>query len=102
MAGDGTDASGMAALLLPVGVNLYALGMRFVREVVRAPQVTRIPLAPAMVHGLFNLRGEIVPLLDTAGVTGLGRLPDWSYAAVVETAHGPAGLAASALPEPVV
>ena len=75
--------------------------MDAVREVVQAPLLTRLPTAPALILGLFNLRGEIVPLLDTAALMGLGRLPDWSFVAVVRSSLGPAGLAATALPEPV-
>lgn len=75
--------------------------MDAVREVVRAPLVTRLPTAPAPVLGLFNLRGEIVPLLDTPAMIGLSRIPAWSFVAVVRSGIGSAGLAATALPEPV-
>jgi purine-binding chemotaxis protein CheW len=71
------------------------------REVVRAPRLTRLPTAPGLVLGLFNLRGEIVPLLDTPALLGLSRLPSWSHVAVVRSSLGPAGLTATALPEPV-
>jgi len=46
------------ALLLPVGDDLYALPMAWVREVVAAPQLTRLVTAPSVVLGLFNLRGQ--------------------------------------------
>jgi purine-binding chemotaxis protein CheW len=56
-------------------------------------------MSPAAVLGLFNLRGEIVPLFDSAALIGLGRLSAWPFAAVVQTLLGPAGLGASDLPE---
>jgi purine-binding chemotaxis protein CheW len=90
----------LRVLLVPVGLDLYAVPMDGVREVVRAPLLTKLPTAPALVLGLFNLRGEIVPLLDTPALMGLSRIPDWSFVAVVRSSLGPAGLAASALPEP--
>ena len=34
------------------------------------PIVTRIPLAPAFLMGVFNLRGTIVPLMDIAFTEG--------------------------------
>jgi purine-binding chemotaxis protein CheW len=89
----------LRVLLVPVGPDLYAVPMDGVREVVRAPLLTRLPTAPALILGLFNLRGEIVPLLDTPALMGLSRLPGWSFAAVVRSSLGPAGLAATALPE---
>jgi purine-binding chemotaxis protein CheW len=35
-----------------------------VQEVMRCPAVTRVPTAPPVVHGLVNLRGQIVTALD--------------------------------------
>ncbi len=35
-----------------------------VQEVIRSPQVTRVPLAAPDVVGLVNLRGEIAPVID--------------------------------------
>jgi purine-binding chemotaxis protein CheW len=41
-----------------------------VEEVVEWPLVTQIPLAPAYLMGIFNLRGAIVPLVDIALTEG--------------------------------
>ena len=35
-----------------------------VQEVIRYQEMTRVPLAPAVVHGLINLRGQIVTAID--------------------------------------
>ncbi len=35
-----------------------------VQEVLREQRLTRVPLAPEVVEGLINLRGQIVPALD--------------------------------------
>jgi purine-binding chemotaxis protein CheW len=35
-----------------------------VQEVIRYQEMTRVPLAPAMVEGLINLRGQIVTAID--------------------------------------
>jgi purine-binding chemotaxis protein CheW len=35
-----------------------------VQEVLRPQQMTRVPLAPVMIEGLINLRGQIVTALD--------------------------------------
>jgi chemotaxis signal transduction protein len=61
--------------------------------------VTPVPAAPATVRGLCNVRGQIVPLLDTAVLLGLGRMSAVPFAAVVQTADGPAGLATTGVPE---
>ena len=45
-----------------------------------------------MILGLFNLRGEIVPLLDTAVLLGIGRTESVVFAVVLHTHQGPVGL----------
>jgi purine-binding chemotaxis protein CheW len=35
-----------------------------VQEVIRYQEMTRVPLAPAMIRGLINLRGQIVTAVD--------------------------------------
>ena len=63
----------METVLLPVGDELYAVPMESVREVVADPPITTLATAPPLVFGLFNLRGQIVPLFDTAALsTGRG------------------------------
>ena len=91
--------SSLRALLIPLGLDLYAVPMESVREVMASPLLCSLPTAPAAVLGLFNLRGEIVPLFDTAALLGVGRLSAWPFVAVVETPLGPAGLGGDALPE---
>jgi purine-binding chemotaxis protein CheW len=92
----------MRVLLVPVGPDLYAVPMESVREVVAAPRLCSVPTAPTTLLGLFNLRGEILPLLDTASLIGLGRLEDCPFGAVIRTPLGSAGLGASGWPESVL
>jgi len=94
--------SDVPALLLPVDGDLYALPLDWAHEVVAAPSVTPLVTAPAVVLGLFNLRGQIVPLLDTSALLGTGRLETTEYVVVVDLAQGLAGLATSGLPRRVV
>lgn len=89
----------MEAVLLPVGADWYALDVQSVREVVAQPVVTAVPAAPQALLGLFNLRGEIVPLFETATLLGLRPRPIGPFAAIVQTVMGPAGLSLSDVPE---
>ena len=91
----------MRALILPVGADWYAIEMARAREVVASPRLAHVPTAPSTLLGVLNLRGEIVPLFDTAALLGLGRVPTPSHAIIVETSLGLAGLVASAIPESV-
>lgn len=42
----------------------FGVEVRKVQEVIRYQEMTRVPLAPAMVQGLINLRGQIVTAID--------------------------------------
>jgi purine-binding chemotaxis protein CheW len=42
----------------------FGVEVRQVQEVIRYQPMTRVPLAPRVVHGLINLRGQIVTAVD--------------------------------------
>jgi purine-binding chemotaxis protein CheW len=48
------------------GRERYCLSVLEVEEVVSRFVLTRVPLAPPFLMGIFNLRGVIVPVLDIA------------------------------------
>jgi purine-binding chemotaxis protein CheW len=52
------------------GRERFCFSVLEVEEVVDWPIVTRIPLTPAFLMGVFNLRGTIVPLIDIAFTEG--------------------------------
>ena len=91
----------MEALLIPVGDELHAVELPLVREVVKAPVHAPVPGAPAWVLGLANLRGQIVPVFDTAQALGDEPLAAHSHVAVVDTPKGIVAIAASRMPGPV-
>jgi chemotaxis signal transduction protein len=86
------------ALALPIGADWYAVEAGRVREVVTAPALTPLPNDLGATLGLFNLRGEIVPLFDTGRLLGISLAGAGGYAVVVETVLGPAGLVTTGLP----
>jgi purine-binding chemotaxis protein CheW len=59
------------------GRERFCLSVLEIEEVVDWPKVTRIPLGPPHLLGVFNLRGTIVPLIDIAFTEGRrpGTLP---------------------------
>jgi chemotaxis signal transduction protein len=52
------------------GRERFCLPVLDVEEVLDWPLLTKLPLAPAYVLGIFNLRGAIVPLIDIALTEG--------------------------------
>jgi purine-binding chemotaxis protein CheW len=88
----------MQALLLPLAGDWYALELATVREVVPSPVLRHLPRAPAAVLGVLNLRGDVVPVLDTARLLGQGSSTRVEHVVVVDSELGAAGLAVDALP----
>src|SRR5205807_9059721 len=52
------------------GRERFCLPVLDVEEVLDWPLVTKLPLSPAYLQGIFNLRGVIVPLIDIAITEG--------------------------------
>ncbi len=51
--------------------QLFGVDALAVQEIIRAQEMTRVPLAPAAVRGLINLRGQIVTAIDLRRRLGL-------------------------------
>jgi chemotaxis signal transduction protein len=58
-----------------LGAECFGLDVSLVGEVVNVDAVLPVPLAPAPLLGLFNLRGTAVALVDLAQVLALGGAP---------------------------
>jgi purine-binding chemotaxis protein CheW len=69
-------------LMFNLGGETYGVGIHAIREIIEYPGVTAIPLAPRFMHGVINLRGAVVPVLD------LSVRFDRTCIVVVEVAQG--------------
>jgi purine-binding chemotaxis protein CheW len=83
-------------LLFACGARWYAVPAPLAAEVVTFPELTRVPGAPVHLLGVFDHRGEVVPVVD------LGQLVDGApqpsqRAVLVRVARGVVGLTASAV-----
>lgn len=56
--------------------DLYGVDAREVQEVIRYQTMTEVPLAPAEVSGLINLRGQVVVAIDLRERLGLPPRPE--------------------------
>src|SRR5262249_41014962 len=54
-----------------LGDERYGVETRHVREVLRVKDYTPLPGTPAFLLGVFNLRGQIVPLIDLRTFFGI-------------------------------
>lgn len=60
-----------AYLTFALGAEKFAILVEHVQEIVEFGQVTKVPNAPAYMLGIINLRGRVLPLLDTKLKLGL-------------------------------
>src|SRR5262245_9167457 len=60
-----------AYLTFALGAEKFAIPVDHVQEVVEFGQVTKVPNAPGYMLGIINLRGRVLPLLDTKLKLGL-------------------------------
>ncbi len=51
----------------------FAIGIRSIKEIIEYGQLTEVPMMPALVRGVINLRGAVVPVVDLA--VRFGRAP---------------------------
>jgi purine-binding chemotaxis protein CheW len=47
-----------------LGEELYGINIMDVKEIVRVQEIRSIPNAPPYVEGIFNLRSEIIPIIN--------------------------------------
>ncbi len=76
MKSDRMDTNTVVQVLrFDVGTLRCAVPLANVREVQRAVAITALPGAPAVVKGVIDVRGEVLPVIDPAIRLGLPRRP---------------------------
>jgi len=50
--------------------EMYAVGILNIKEIIEYGSLTEIPMMPAFIRGVINLRGSVVPVIDLAARFG--------------------------------
>lgn len=58
-------------IVIRLGAEQYGIDIRYIDNIVRMQQITRVPKMPDYLKGVINLRGEIVPVLSLRLKMGL-------------------------------
>jgi purine-binding chemotaxis protein CheW len=53
-------------LTFVLGTETYAIGILQIKEIIEFSGLTSVPMMPACIRGVINLRGAVVPVLDLA------------------------------------
>ena len=77
------DTSVVNLACFEVKGQAYALEVAHVREIVRVQRPTPLPNAPALIEGVIDLRGAVIPVLDLSRVLGRGTADDGLHARIV-------------------
>lgn len=79
------DASG--ELIQLVSFNLdkeeYGVDVLKVREIIRLPNITRVPNTPHYVEGVINLRGKVIPIMSMRKKFGLDNVDNDKFTRIM-------------------
>jgi purine-binding chemotaxis protein CheW len=63
-------------VIFRLGAEEFGVPIMCVQEIVRVPEtLTRVPMTPAFVEGVINLRGTVLPVIDQRSRLGLAAVP---------------------------
>ena len=65
-----TAGSPAQYLTFQLGGEMFAVGILNVKEIIEYGHLTEIPMMPAFIRGVINLRGAVVPVIDLAARFG--------------------------------
>jgi purine-binding chemotaxis protein CheW len=57
-------------LTFVLGGEMFAIGILSIKEIIEFHGVTTVPMMPACIRGVINLRGAVVPVMDLAARFG--------------------------------
>ena len=77
-------------LTFALGDEMFAIDIRGIKEIIEYGGLTTVPMMPAFIRGVINLRGAVVPVVDLAVKLGMApaTLTRWSCIVVVEVKLG--------------
>jgi purine-binding chemotaxis protein CheW len=57
-------------LTFALGAEMFAIGILHIKEIIEYGQLTTVPMMPAFVRGVINLRGAVVSVVDLSSRFG--------------------------------
>jgi len=69
-ADSGTQAEQKQYLTFLLGGEMFAIGILGIKEIIEYAGLTEVPMMPACIRGVINLRGAVVPVMDLSSRFG--------------------------------
>jgi len=63
-------------LTFRLGDEIFAASVAKVLEILELSKITKVPRSPGFMRGVINLRGNVLPVIDTRSKFGLEKTPD--------------------------
>ena len=84
-----------------LGEEEFGLDIMKVQEIIKVPEITRVPQAPDFVEGVINLRGDVLPVINSRKRFGLEEVEkeDSTRIMVVNLAGASTGLVVDSVSE---
>ena len=77
-------------IVIKIDDEQYGINIKFIDNIVRMQQITRVPKVDAFLKGVINIRGEIVPVMSVRMKMGLSEdvITDASRIIILKTEAG--------------
>ncbi|MDE6746931.1 MAG: chemotaxis protein CheW, partial [Oscillospiraceae bacterium] len=70
-----TAAEGIEVLSFSIGDVIYAVNIKYVKEIINIDQITVVPKIPSYIKGVINIRGKVVPVISVRNRFGMEEIP---------------------------
>ncbi|WP_025209498.1 chemotaxis protein [Hippea sp. KM1] len=65
--------------------GIYGINIAKVKEIIKYPNLIKIPTKDSLIEGIYNLRGEVIPIVSLAKWLGINEPPDIKTRKVIIT-----------------
>ena len=92
--GAAEDGSVVQLVSFMIDESEYAVDILVVNEILRFPEITRLPNTPHFIRGVINLRGNVIPVVDVRARFGFakGSITDLTRVIVIDAKGKQIGL----------
>lgn len=78
--------------IVVVGEEHFGIPAHFLREIIPAPAIARLPAMPDWIRGISQIRGELICVVDTAALFEIETVRQQEFLVIVDGEEGPLGL----------
>ena len=68
-------AEDIEVLSFSIGDVIYAINIKYVKEIIAVEQITVVPKIPSYIKGVINIRGKVVPVISVRKRFGIEEIP---------------------------